>query len=265
MRGKRFRGLRQQTRQFPCPYCRKRFTDVLRHLNHRESKCGRWFTLPSHPTQPTTPYPPDPTDDIADIPPSPSIANFESTENALPNHPHPFQTEFPTAGKIYGRTKSFIDRFNDDKYASYRAQNTYYPFADEEEWGLGSFLLRSGMSMQKVDEFLGLKLVLCFSVSPAPPTNYQLLLRSRMPGLRFIPQGNCEVESRCYRVYRSGNSRLSPSPDMPQRSQCSYSTAMPLSVSSTYLGTPFLRVKSTSARSDSIATRSKQSACTPSG
>jgi len=99
---------------------------------------------------------------MTDIPPSPSIADFEPTGNSIPNHLHPFRTEFPTAGKIYGRTRSFIDRFNDNKYASYRAQNPYYPFADEEEWGLGSFLLRSGMSMQKVDEFLKLKMVLRF-------------------------------------------------------------------------------------------------------
>jgi hypothetical protein len=55
-----------------------------------------------------------------------------------------------------------FDRFNDDKYAPYRTQNPYYPFADQEEWELGSFLLGSGMSMQKVDEFLRLKLVLYF-------------------------------------------------------------------------------------------------------
>jgi hypothetical protein len=67
---------------------------------------------------------------------------------------------------IYGRAKSFMDRFNDDKHALRRVQNPYYPFADQEEWELGSFLLRSGMSMQKMDEFLRLKLVFNFLAYP---------------------------------------------------------------------------------------------------
>ena len=98
--------------------------------------------------------------------PSPPATDSEPSGCTNLNHPHPqpFRTEFPTAGKIYGCTKSFIDRFHDDKYASYRAQNPYYPFADQEEWELGSFLLSSGMSMQKVDEFLRLKLVFYFQV-----------------------------------------------------------------------------------------------------
>jgi len=160
MGGKRFRGLQQQARRFPCPYCRKRFANVLRHLNHHESKCTAWFTLPPPPAHSMSP-PPEFMDDTDDRLPSPPTTDFELPGYITLNQPHPqpFRTEFPTAGKSYGRTKSFIDRFHDDKYASYRVQNPYYPFADQEEWELGSFLLGSGMSMQKVDEFLTLKLV----------------------------------------------------------------------------------------------------------
>jgi hypothetical protein len=101
-------------------------------------------------------------DDMPDTLPPPSIADLEPTGNTIPSYPQLFRTEFPTTGKIYGRARSFINRFNDDAYAPYRTQNPYYPFADQEEWELGSFLLGSGMSMQKVDEFLRLKLVLYF-------------------------------------------------------------------------------------------------------
>ena len=69
---------------------------------------------------------------------------------------------YPNASHVHGRAKSFMDRFNDDKHASYRVQNPYYPFANQEEWELAPFLLHSGMSMQKQDEFLRLKLVFGF-------------------------------------------------------------------------------------------------------
>ena len=73
--------------------------------------------------------------------------------------PQQWSTVFPAASKTYGRGKTFVDCFNDNKFVLYRVQNPYYPFADQEEWELGSFFLHSGFSMQKVDEFLRLKLV----------------------------------------------------------------------------------------------------------
>ena len=97
-----------------------------------------------------------------DQPPSPPAGDTEPTPDPIHGHPHQFQTKFPNASKVYGPAKSFIDRFNDDKHASHRVQNPYYPFADQEGWELGSFLLDSGMSMQKMDEFLRLKLVRIF-------------------------------------------------------------------------------------------------------
>lgn len=162
MRKKQSRGLRRQTRQLPCPCCGKHFTDVLRHLNHRDSKCANWFSVP-HPTR--SELPPDRTDDISD---TPSFAtDSEPFGFTIPDdsNTQPPREEFSAAGETYGHTKSFLDRFRDDKYAPHRVQNPHYPFADQEEWELGSFLLESGMSMQKVDEFLKLKLVFYSRVS----------------------------------------------------------------------------------------------------
>ena len=58
-----------------------------------------------------------------------------------------------------------MDQFNDDKYAPHQVHNPYYLFTDQEEWELGGSLLRSGMSMQKVDDFLKLKLVCMLMIS----------------------------------------------------------------------------------------------------
>lgn len=158
------RGLHQQARQAPCPSCGKRFKDVLRHLNHRSSKCAGWFTLPLGVTSPPRPQRPKSTGTIDDEPPP--TGDPEPTPTSTRANPRSLRTDFPNASMIYGRAKSFIDRFNDDKYALRRVDNPYYPFADQEEWELGSFLLRSGMSMQKVDEFLRLKLVRATSRYP---------------------------------------------------------------------------------------------------
>lgn len=151
MRGRKLRS-HQRTRQLPCPACGKRFANVLRHLNHRDSKCSDWFVAPPSPSFSVSSLPPGFPDNMDDAPLSPSPINSD------PDH-QPLRVEFSTAGKIYGHGKSFVDYLNDDKYAPYRVRNPYYLFADQEEWELGSFLLRSGMSMQKVDEFLRLKLV----------------------------------------------------------------------------------------------------------
>jgi hypothetical protein len=59
----------------------------------------------------------------------------------------------------YGQAPTFLDRFNEDKYSAFRTMNMYYPFSSKAEWELASFLLSSDLPMQKVDEFLKLKLV----------------------------------------------------------------------------------------------------------
>ena len=108
-----------------------------------------------------SPLPPDPIDDLEpiidmdDAPLSPPPVGSEVD-------PQLHCMGFPAASKTYGRGKSFVDCLNNDKFTPYQVQNPHYPFADQEEWELGLFLLCSGMSMQKVDEFLRLKLVLEF-------------------------------------------------------------------------------------------------------
>lgn len=153
------RCLRQQVRQPRCPACGKRFADILRHLNHRQSKCSDWFSAANAHHHHRSPSPlnefnlDDPTD-------PPASENIPSTPPPL-SQPSPSRAciRFPGAARIYGRAKTFLDRFNDDQFSEFRATNVYYPFSGKNEWELSSFLLSSGLSMRKIDEFLQLKMV----------------------------------------------------------------------------------------------------------
>ena len=152
---------RQQTQGPRCPSCGKRFADILRHLNHRQSKCVDWFnTTVPHPG-PSPHHREHPADDATG---SPTPHNdFSNTEQSPPPSPPQLdakRVEFSGAAKTYGRAKTFMDRFNDDKYSGFRATNIYYPFAGKNEWELSSFLLSSGLSMRKIDDFLRLKMVI---------------------------------------------------------------------------------------------------------
>ena len=66
---------------------------------------------------------------------------------------------FPGAAQTYAGGSTFLDRFDTDEFSSYRSSNIYYPFASRGDWQLGSWLLRSGLSMGAIDTFLNLDLV----------------------------------------------------------------------------------------------------------
>ncbi|KIM56454.1 hypothetical protein SCLCIDRAFT_132585 [Scleroderma citrinum Foug A] len=52
-----------------------------------------------------------------------------------------------------------MDQFDTDSFSSLRKTNLYYPFASQQDWELGSWLLRSGLSLVAIDKFLLLELV----------------------------------------------------------------------------------------------------------
>ena len=66
---------------------------------------------------------------------------------------------FPGASEIFGQGKTYMDLFDDDKYAENQETNLYYPFASQPEWELASFLLKSGLSVVATDKFLKLQMV----------------------------------------------------------------------------------------------------------
>ena len=90
-------------------------------------------------------------------PPSPQ--HSDDWRSPSPAPPTSSRVNFPGAGMTYGRASTFMDRFSEDQYAPFRTTNMFYPFTNEVEWELASFLLSSDLSMRKIDEFLKLKLV----------------------------------------------------------------------------------------------------------
>ena len=67
-----------------------------------------------------------------------------------------------------------MDRFNNDQHSGSRTKNIYYPFAEKDEWELGSFLHSSGLLMRKIDDFLKLKMVVSFFFSPFRCTHHEI-------------------------------------------------------------------------------------------
>ena len=140
-----------------CPVCFHHFSDVLRHLNHRQSRCSAWFGTAA----PPRPVPLYDNQEFEDTPsPDPSSSQLPDDQHPRPpTPPPPSRAYFPGAGATYGQAPTFLDRFNEDQYAPFRVANMYYPFSNEAEWELASFLLSSDLSMRKIDELLKLKLV----------------------------------------------------------------------------------------------------------
>ena len=78
---------------------------------------------------------------------------------ALPLN-NPTTEHFPGAAQTYGARQTFMEQFESDVHADKRKANLYYPFASKSDWEMASWLLRSGLSMALIDEFLALEPVL---------------------------------------------------------------------------------------------------------
>ena len=93
--------------------------------------------------------------------------NFDMPDNASTQSPFPEADSnleyYPGVSSTYGQGTTFMSEFFTNKYAHLRHENIFYPFASKEDWQLGSWLLRSGLSIAAMDSFLSLELV---SISP---------------------------------------------------------------------------------------------------
>jgi len=68
---------------------------------------------------------------------------------------------YPSAAHVYRKGHTFMDIFDADQYAEKRNGNLFYPFASKQDWEIASWLLRLGLSMAAIDQFLRLELVSC--------------------------------------------------------------------------------------------------------
>ena len=55
--------------------------------------------------------------------------------------------------------KSFMDNFRQDKHASKRQENLYFPFVSQEEWQLALWLLHLHLRLSAIDSLLSLDIV----------------------------------------------------------------------------------------------------------
>ena len=140
-----------------CPSCGMGFaseTSVLRHMNHRFSRC-KFFFLREEP--PPTHHPDSPPNLPPMSPgPPPTPPNPPPTP---PNPPPSHSVEFPNAGFVYSRRDGFMGTFYNNTHAEECASNIYFPFQSKGEWEIASFLLSSGLSMKWIDDFLSLSMV----------------------------------------------------------------------------------------------------------
>jgi len=81
-----------------------------------------------------------------------------STQSLCPEAASNFKY-YPGVLSTYGQGTTFMSNFFTNKYAYLQHENIFYPFASQEDWQLGSWLLRSGLSMAAINSFLSLELV----------------------------------------------------------------------------------------------------------
>ena len=174
-----------------CQRCGKKFHDtarVLNHMNQPISSCRTYYeeilqiaeTAGCRPGSPEgvqssgirsedQPHEMDEMDrSVGDSPifdksrsPTPMATDDDPMINTASSHGNgPFFTEFyPGASKIFGSGPTFMDKFDNDQFSKERQMHSHYPFASKDEWHMGSFLLRSGLSMAALDQFFKLELV----------------------------------------------------------------------------------------------------------
>ncbi|KIJ12071.1 hypothetical protein PAXINDRAFT_15099 [Paxillus involutus ATCC 200175] len=66
---------------------------------------------------------------------------------------------FPGTSKVYGTGQIFLKCFKMDTYSIFCKTNPYYPFASHNDWQMANYLLQSGLSMAKINEYFKLNLV----------------------------------------------------------------------------------------------------------
>jgi len=168
-----------------CPRCGKRCKSdekVIRHLNQPRSSCANLIDDLISISAPFDDFRPGQAEDSDEDSDTESFAGDGITEGVTDDinmdqqdfdiamgqqdlgfvdneEGSAYREEYPTAARVWGKGETFMEKFNQDRFAHEREKNMYYPFASKDDWEMASFLLRSGLSMALIDDFLSLQLV----------------------------------------------------------------------------------------------------------
>ncbi|KAJ4492500.1 hypothetical protein C8R41DRAFT_919803 [Lentinula lateritia] len=153
---------------FSCPYCGHLYkTEAGRRSHVKQTLCNYKPGLvplstlsslfSSTSLSSISPSSPPPPSSNSELDPWTAEENFMDVDQAETDS-GPYQIPFPNASQIVGQGATFMDDFNDDRFADERGTNLYYPFASRPEWETASFLLNSSLSMQEIDIYLKLDL-----------------------------------------------------------------------------------------------------------
>ena len=93
------------------------------------------------------------------VPPNEDIQMEDVPDPQLENSRGWVVDYYEGAGTIYGTGEMFLSKFNQDQYTECHINNSHYPFADSNDWTLANSLLKSGLSMHAINEYLSLNLV----------------------------------------------------------------------------------------------------------
>ncbi|KAG1792929.1 uncharacterized protein HD556DRAFT_1444008 [Suillus plorans] len=151
-----------------CPSCGKdgfkTDTAVARHMSQPHSGCNSWLDelirLRSH--LPPGPLKDDPMESNEEEDDVHFGDTYDGGWDEIPveeETPAEVTDYFPGAAKTYGMGYTFLSLFNTDENSVYRKMNLYYLFSCKQDWETASWLLRSGLSMGKIDSFLSLEMI----------------------------------------------------------------------------------------------------------
>lgn len=87
---------------------------------------------------------------IADAPTANSIQPTASINKS------PVIDKHPSAGESFGEGKTIIDEILSESLGTEREQNIFHPFRDSDDFEMGAWLIKSGISMAEIDKFLKL-------------------------------------------------------------------------------------------------------------
>ncbi|KAG1879921.1 hypothetical protein F4604DRAFT_1880050 [Suillus subluteus] len=100
-----------------------------------------------------------------------------------------FIDAFPGSAEVYEGGHTFLGLFDEDENSVHRVNNPYYPFSGWKDWEVESWLLRSGLSMGKIDSFLSLEMIKALPLSFCSAKE----LRSRVEQLPSGPRWMSKV------------------------------------------------------------------------